>query len=433
MSAYLDKYYPWVVLGAFSVLFFLATGFTFTSLGVVLPEMVTDLGWSWSTAGLGFTLLGLAAGLSSWPPSVTIRRLGLKATVLIGTLIMTAGFMCAYWVASTWDYFLSMILLGTGFSFLSTVPGTYAIAKVFERRATAFGAYFTVGGLGGVFGPIVYYAAVSVWDDWRMHWLLCALITLVCGTITAFLVHDRAEVDEARAEELDRQALENSSPAVHRTRQTWTVKQALKTPQYYVVCIAYASFLFCGITMNSLSGGHLAGLGYAAGLISFLYSLESALNAVARVISGYVGEFVEPKLILAVSLCLLVAGMIGLAIASNWFWLTVFVLGIGLGYGVTFLCTSVLLMNYYGRGPYLELFSYMNVGSTIASCAPLIGGLIRDGFGSFVPAFLLIAAIPFLVLIAVIFMRPPRLSENTEEEASVNKTMTPSPAQSSHR
>ena len=44
-----------------------------------------------------------------------------------------------------------------------------------------------------------------------------------------------------------------------------------------------------------------------------------------------------------------------------------------------------------------------------------------------------IAAIPFLVLIAVIFMRPPRLSENTEEEASVNKTMTPSPAQSSHR
>ena len=57
-----------------SALFFVITAATFTSLGVVLPAMVTELNWSWTEAGTGFGLLALtdlmAQAESVAPPSV---------------------------------------------------------------------------------------------------------------------------------------------------------------------------------------------------------------------------------------------------------------------------------------------------------------------------------------------------------------------------
>ncbi|MDX5393405.1 MAG: MFS transporter, partial [Caulobacteraceae bacterium] len=53
---------PWVLLGVFSLLLFMISGATFSSLGVVLPAMVADQQWSWAQAGLGFTLLGAFCG-----------------------------------------------------------------------------------------------------------------------------------------------------------------------------------------------------------------------------------------------------------------------------------------------------------------------------------------------------------------------------------
>ena len=81
---------PWIAHGAFSLILFLITAATYSSLGVVLPAMVKDLGWSWSEAGLGFTLMGAATGASSWFPAALIRRFGLRATLAAGRVLDAA-------------------------------------------------------------------------------------------------------------------------------------------------------------------------------------------------------------------------------------------------------------------------------------------------------------------------------------------------------
>lgn len=156
----------------------------------------------------------------------------------------------------------------------------------------------------------------------------------------------------------------------------------------------------------------------AAGLLSF----ESFLNAASRAVSGFIGEYIDPKNLLIGSLALLVVGMIGLGIGTNWFALAVYAVGIGIGYGTTFLATSVLLMNYFGRSAYLELFSFMNVAATLASFGPFLGGYLRDVTGTFVWAFFLYALVPLVVMGAVFFMRPPvhaQPAEEAEEEAAI--------------
>lgn len=424
-----SKIYPWLMLGVFSLMFFVITAATFTSLGVVLPSMVSELGWDWTTAGLGFTLLGISCGIFSFLPAITIRRYGLRVTIFIGTAICVIGFLALYETNSIFLYLLGTTLVGTGFSFVATVPGTYVLARVFERQSMAFGIYFTIGGLGGIVGPLIYFVAMNVWDQWRMHWLMVAVATAAAGLLIMLVSReDTRDHTNAIAEaEADEEAAEEALPLppeivskVYVTNEVWTVAEALRTPQFYVISMGYVSFLLCGITVNSLSVGHLTQNGVAAGIAALMLSVESLINSGARAGSGIIGEFFEPKSLLVISLLALVIGMVTLSYATTLPFLIIYALGIGIGYGMTFLATSILILNYYGRGPYLELFSLMNVAATLASIGPFGGGYMRDLFGSFVPGFLIFAAVPFCVMIAVLFMRPPRRRDQTTESTNTS-------------
>ena len=71
----------------------------------------------------------------------------------------------------------------------------------------------------------------------------------------------------------------------------------------------------------------------------------------------------------------------------------------------------MLLLTYFGRRPYLELYSVMCLLSTSAALGPAFGGRARDELGSFEPVFWVCAALGFVMLIATVLMRPPRAAK----------------------
>ncbi len=152
----------WLTLALMSALFFIITAATFTSLGVVLPAMVTELGWSWTEAGTGFGLLAIFCGITSTVPAVLIRRFGVRACLLAGSGVMAAAFLCFAQAHGVITYFIGASLAGLGFTLLATVPGTYLLSRLFARPSFAFGLYFTLGGLGGVAGPLLYFAVIGM-------------------------------------------------------------------------------------------------------------------------------------------------------------------------------------------------------------------------------------------------------------------------------
>lgn len=93
--------------------------------------------------------------------------------------------------------------------------------------------------------------------------------------------------------------------------------------------------------------------------------------------------------------------------ANSWIYLILFTVCVGIGYGMTFLASSILLANYFGHSPYLELFSVMNLISTLACLAPFFAGAIKDISGSFTPAFLILTVPVLLILAVTLFMKPP--------------------------
>jgi MFS transporter, OFA family, oxalate/formate antiporter len=387
---------PSITLAAMSVVFFLITATTFSSLGVVLPAMIGELHWSWGAAGTGFSLLGVAVGVTSTIPASMIRRLGVRATLATGSLVMGLAFFCLAVTHGLALYFVGCLLAGLGFTLLATVPGTYLLTRLFAQPSFPFGLYFTIGGLGGVAGPILYLWVQSAAQNWRAYWLVSLVIVTVAGLLSAVLVDVKTDV----------RALDGKDP--HITEDAWTAKAALKTPQFAVLAAAYSIFPFVGITVSAVAVGHLMRHGVGVALAGGAMSLEALFNAGARFMGGVLVRWISAKTLLLVALGLMIIGLMALSVAHDNSLMIVYAVGVGAGYGLTFFASTILLLDYFGRGPNLELFAMVNLISTIGAAGPAFAGFVSDHAGSFVPAFVILEALVLIVLIGVAPMRPPK-------------------------
>ena len=385
----------WATLGLMSALYFIITAATFGSLGLALPAMVRELGWNWTGAGFGFSLLGFLCGITSAVPAGLVRRFGVRACLLMGSVAMALAFLCLARTHGLLLYFLGASLAGLGFTLLDSVPATYLLSRLFQRPPFAIGIFFTIGGLGGVAGPLLYSAVIGAASGWRSYWLVVGALVAVIGVICAFAVDAKTDVGGM-----------DGDPDI--STETWTMREALQTSQFWIIAAAYAAFQFCGITASSVSVAHLTQHGVAAVVAGSMMSVEALLNSGARFIGGVLTRFVSARWMLCISLASLVAGLFALGVARDLPMMLVYAAGIGIGYGLTLFSATILLLDYFGRGPYLELFSAVNLISTIGAAAPTLAGLTRDQTGGFMPFFVALALLVALVMLAVMTMRAPR-------------------------
>jgi len=385
----------WLTLALMSALYFIITAATFGSLGMVLPAMVKELGWSWTGAGFGFSLLGFFCGITSAVPAALIRRFGVRATLLAGCVVMGLAFACLARTGGLLGYFAGASLAVLWFTLLDSVPATYLLSRLFARPSFAIGLFFTVGGLGGVAGPLLYTSVIDATGNWRSYWLVVGMLIALIGAIAAFAVDARSDVGAAA----------QGDPEISTER--WSFRDALQTPQFWTIAAAFVAFQFCGITASSVSVAHLTQHGVAAIVAGSMMSAEALVNSSARFAGGILTRFVSAKTLLSASLACLVVGMLALGVARDLPMMLVYAVGIGIGYGLTLFAATILLLDYFGRGPYLELFSAVNLISTVGAVAPTLAGLTRDRIGSFTPFFMGLAVLVTLVLLAVIMMRTP--------------------------
>jgi MFS family permease len=400
--------HPWVTFTALSLLFFLVSGGSFNSLGVVLPAMVRELHWNWQQAGLGFTLLGVACGLTSIAAAASVRRLGVRATLLLGGLMLVLGFGGLAITHSVLIYLIGTSLIGVAFSFSTTVAGTHVLTAIFKRQSTVIGAYFTIGTLGGVAGPLIYNAVAPI-AGWRAYWWMFVAASALLAVFAAAASPDRVEHDPA-----DESPPDQADPAqILGDLGEWTVRRALGSSQFYVIVGGYTMYLLINTTAHGFAVEHLIERGIPQAAGGVMLSVEALIGAVVSVIGGVVGEKVKPKTLLVICLIASIVGMVALGVAHGYVMMGAYAVGVGIGYGLSFVSATMLLLTYFGRRAYLELYSIMCLLSTTAALGPAVGGWARDTLGSFAGVFYLCALAAVLRLIATVLMKAPALASRT--------------------
>ena len=259
---------------------------------------------------------------------------------------------------------------------MGTVPGTYLLTRTFRHPDFAFGLYFTIGGLGGVAGPQLYLFTQSLSHGWREFWIVSAFLSLAAALLAVLFVDTKTDLGQAGTE------------TAEITSESWSARAALKTPQFAVLAAAYSVFLIVDITVNTFSVTHLMGHGIGAHAAIDMLSIGALLNAGARLLGGLVSRVVPPRTLLMLSLTILMLGLVALCQARDTPMMLAYAACVGIGSGLTFFASTILLLDYFGRGPNLELFSIVNLISTVGSVGTGLCRFPRRSFREFCPRLL---------------------------------------------
>lgn len=397
----------WWRFALVSLIFFHITASTFTSLGVALPFMVDELSWSWSNAGMGFSVLAFMVGITGRVPAWTLQRFGTGATFGIGGLTMAVGFGLLAISASLIEYFLGAALAGLGYTLCATVPGVSVINHSLpHRRSFAIGAYMTIGGLGGVAGPLIVTGVVSLTGSWRVHWWSMA-VSIVILVLLALMTFGGRRESGADQKPAAKSTEEKHATRVHATADQWHLKDVLRTPQYFVIVAAWTMTLFGGVTTNSWAVTHMGTLGISITIAAGALSAHAFINAFSRSFGGALATWIDPKWLLVSALAAEIIGMLALASADNMLTIVLFAFGEGYGFGMCLFATTILLVNYYGPKEAPKTMGTMHMITTVAMLGPVLGGVVADTFGGFAGLFRVYAVLLLVCLIAAAMLKPP--------------------------
>lgn len=405
--------YRWTCFALVSAFFFFITAGTFSSLGVVLPYMIDEFTWSWSQAGTGFSLFALMVGLAGTAPAWILKQFDVRTSFALGGLLMTGGFCLFALAPNLYQYYAGALLLGVGYALSAAVPGVHVINHWMpDKRSFAIGAYMMIGGLGAVAGPLIVTGIIGLTDSWRMHWWTMAASMLALSVLAVLFVRSRPE--DALDDEAVKPLEEEKSERVYKTEGDWTFRDALRTPQYYVIVIALSTTLMCTLTMNSWAFTHMTALSVSAAVAAGALAADGAVNAMSRLLGGALATRIDPKWLLCGALAFEALGMVALSVASHPVTIVLFVIGEGIGFGVVFFATAMLLVNYYGTTNNPIIFGTMNMITTVAMVGPIVAGLMAERFGTFAITYQLFALLLVIILAAVALMRPPGAAPDRE-------------------
>ncbi|MCQ9155945.1 MFS transporter [Acidomonas methanolica] len=383
-------------LAAVTALYFFLMAGSFNALGVVLPAMVSDLRLSWSDAGFGFTLLGLACGLTSPFSALAIRRFGIVATLVSAGVLLALGFALLAMASSKLAYYLGTLLVGCAFTIGGTVPGTYVVANLFEQSSRPMGFYFGVGGLGSIAGPLFYLGVDDMFHGWRPFWWMCAGATGLCGIVAAFVVRgipfDHVHDDRIR-------------------RAGWPAKAALRSPAFWVIVASYTGCLAISTTLHGFSVQHFTEHGLSSAHAAEMMSMVALLAAIGSFMAGEVGRIMGAQVLTVVATGAMTLAAVDLLFPQSALTLGVFVVTMGFGVGLSYVASAMLLLEYFGTRKNLELYATMYLISTAAALGPWFGGAIHDSTGSFRALFMAFGAMGLLLTVAVMFLRRPNLRD----------------------
>jgi MFS family permease len=389
----------WAAFLCVSLMFFFLNLATFQTLGVVLFKMVAELSWSQTAAGSSFVFLGLACGLMSPLPALTIRKFGSRATLCIGSIVLAAGF----WLCANGDtlvsFYIAMTMIGAGFSFSGTVPGVYLIAGWFEKYSSrAIGFYFMFGALGAAFGPpIVDWIVKEL--GWRGHWTAMAVVAGLLGVICLLLVRDRAS--DATAGSKQKAGAGTPDP------QSWTPRQAMMTRQFILVAAAMTGTMACVLTLSSMVIRHLVDHGATPTSAAFIFGILGLVATFVKAAAGWACEKIRPETIAAVGLLLQMVGNILFAFAASPAVQLLAAIAFGAGWGFTYVAGPVLLIRYFGRTVGPRILSGVWLATTLSAAGPLVAGLVADRWGSFTPIFYGLGGVMLVLALPVWLMRMP--------------------------
>ncbi|WP_051081157.1 MFS transporter [Salsuginibacillus kocurii] len=308
--------------------------------------------------------------------------------------------------------FFMLRLFGQGS--MTLVPNTLVPQWFSKYRGRAI-SFMTLGVLisAAALPPLNLFLIET--GGWRFAWQVWGILLLVVFVPLAFIFIRNKPEDVgllADNEGKGKSAAEKSEAAVLAEEKkrvaSFTVKEAMKTKSFWFVlfCAAVPSLVNTGITFHLFS--ILGEKGISRTYIAFLLSLMPVSAFLFTLISGFIVERVQTRLLFSSLFLLKTMIVIWLILTESLIGITLYVILWGVFDGATKLCNNVIWPNYFGLTHLGQLRSLATTSVVVGSAlGPLPFGYAFDFFGSYTEILLATAMLTLLAMVLAFAAKPP--------------------------
>ena len=420
------SFYGWVLLPILCLVYSIPIGFALYGPPVIYRFMQKDLGWQRGEINLGYTFIGAMIGLGSFIIPWLMDRFGPRKTLTIGAILIAVTVILMAWLGHIYPVYLVLCFFtGLGISLGSVVPVQALVLRWFNvKRALAMGLVLGGGAIGGFIYPqIISAAIVAFGGDWRAGWGVIAVACLA-GALTAIIaVRNRPEDLGQHPDGMSPEAMKEAMSHVrhkpiktYRSPVNWNFKDALKTKAVWFITIGLSLMFFLWQMILTQTPAHLSDRGFVSTdpviflQPAFIYGMILAFSIVGRLSISFLGELIESRYLIGIAgLCLLGGGILFWFASRDNLWAAyLYPLLAGFGFGATYVCSPLLVGNYFGIESFHKISAITNPITTgFQYSAAFMAGQLYDVNGNYGLALIIACSMALIGTLFILVCKPP--------------------------
>ena len=401
----MKRCYPWIICVVAMIMLSISNGMTMTGITAFDSSLLEEFGWSRGALKFRdmFNLL-LAALLSPFIGAL-IDRVGVRALVLFGSVLLAILYVAYSQISSI----AHVYWIHVGFAAVVVSSGlSVAVIMVSQwfntQRGTALGIALVGSSLGGMLIPKLITALLPA-HGWRESFIWMALLPVALFVLSLVLVRTPQRMG------MQPWGHDHPRTAKQQAASQWpdlSYRQALCTPTFWALAVVAITTFWAIMSLSSHLILHMRDLQFSAERAADGMFLLFGLGMVGKFLFGFLADICSPKRVFVCNVALMALGSLILASQrAELLWTGLVVMG--LGWGGLYAVLQLQIVDAFGLGSAGKILGTISLmDATSAGLGIWLSAVMFDHFGNYGVAFAVMAAMVCTGLLASLFVRDER-------------------------
>lgn len=392
-------YYGWIIAICAALILVITNGMTLSGLNVfdrpLLDALKEATGSPVSLADykLRDAITLVVAGLMAPLAGAAADRFGVRPLMIIGALLLSAGYFLYSRVDSLGDIYAIHVLFASALATCGLLVCVILVSRWFVKdRGLALGITVAGTSLGnGTLPPLNTVLMDAVGWQSAFRWL--SLLPLLLVPLILFIVRERPA-------DLNRQmpaVLANGNTPAAIT--SVTLGSAIRSPNFWILALIAMFTFFAIIGTSAHLNLYMLARGFSQTEAGLSYAVLYYLGLTGKLASGFLADRLGRQRIFVGTLAMMAVGAgIFLLPGVDAIWLGL--VGFGLGWGGLYTLLQLLAADYFGPRHLGKILGAITVLDTLGGgLGPAVIGAIFDRTGAYDRAFMLVTALVVAALL----------------------------------
>jgi MFS family permease len=402
-------YYGYVIVAVVFLMLLVLSGANFC-FGVFFKALAEEFGWTRAITAGPYALYLIIQGLLFVVAGRLSDRFGPRIVLTCTGVILGIGYFLMSRVGALWQiYVFYGVILAIGMSGYMLIMSL--VSKWFiKERGLMNGIAISGVGAGIMTMPLLASWLITSYD-WRTSYIVVgAIATIIIISAAQFLRRNPGQTLLSRDHEaalIESRSHEGGGLAV---------KEAVRTRQFWLLCIAFFSFgaFFQSIMVHIVP--HATDVDIPATAAAIILTIIGGLGIGSRIILGGVADKIGRKIVIIISFAGTTLALAWLVFAGEIWMFYLFAMIFGLFHGGIVVMQSPLYVEMFGlrlHATYLGISGF--VYSIGASAFTVLSGYLFDVTNSYMLAFIFLSVLSLIGLIACLFITPLRQKQGINQ------------------